>query len=123
MKRLFEILFTAGIYLSFLGCYFSLSLIGLGTGLVLLAGIILLSVEKKWRVLLDNPLFIPLTTLICAILISIILAPPYPYEKPLGKMRYLFCFFLFTWYFASRVNEQNKFRDLIRYLTPILGIT
>ncbi len=110
-----------GVYLSFLGAYFSVSIIGIGTGLMLATGLPLLIGGKHGAVLKNNPLALPFGLLILAILLSIALADPYDFEKPLGKVRYLFCFFFFTWYFVVRPGDTDIVLAIIRRLVPLLG--
>jgi O-antigen ligase len=111
-----------GVFLSFLGAYLSVSLIGLGTGLVLIFGLYRLLTAKRFGALVDNPLLVPMGILMTAILASILLAEPYDYEKPLGKLRYLFCFFLFAWYFVERPQAKETLLSWARWLAIGLGI-
>ncbi len=122
MNRFLNALFTFGVFASFLGSYFSVSLIGLGTGLVLVLGPVLLIREKKASFVLKNPLLLSFLLLIAAILVSISLADPYPYQKPLGKIRYLLCFFLFCLYFVDKPQTKTTFLKLSAWVGGVLGL-
>lgn len=115
-------LFEAGVFLSFLGVYLSVSLIGLGTGIVLLFGLVYLALTKRWQLVLRNPLAVPMAILATAILLSIAFAAPYDFEKPLGKVRYLACMFLFAAYFVTKPEGKNWVVRWGRWLAVGLGV-
>jgi len=121
-ERITESLFALGVFCSFLGAYFSVSLIGLGTGLVLVFGTWSAIKHRQWNLIRQNPLFIPLVLLIGAILVSILFASPYAYSKPLGKLRYLLCFFLFTIYFVENPLAKEKIAKLGIGISFLLGL-
>ncbi|NDC25655.1 MAG: hypothetical protein EBZ49_16210 [Proteobacteria bacterium] len=100
-------LFAIGMASSFLGAYLSVSLIGLGTTLVLILGSLSIFRKEGFSIVKNNPLFIPIMLLSGAIIISIIFASPYDFEKPLGKLRYLVCFFIFTAFFVRAPQKLN----------------
>jgi len=106
----------AGVFLSFVGTYVSVSLIGLGTGLVLLFGLLLVLVGRRADVFCGNPLFWPMFFLIAAILASIALAQHYDFIKPLGKVRYLVCLFFIALYFHQKPQSKKHVLRLIAIL-------
>lgn len=112
-----------GVILSFVGTYFSVSVIGLGTGLVLIFGILGVLLQRNWRVFSKNPLALPMTILIAALALSILLAAPYAFEKPLGKLRYLLCFFFFAQYFAVKPSARTWVISGGRWIAGILMVT
>lgn len=112
----------AGVFLSFVGAYVSVSLIGLGTGLVLLFGLLLVLVGRRSDGLTGNPLFWPMLLLIAAILISIALAQPYDFSKPLGKVRYLVCLFFVALYFHQKPHAKKYVLRLAQILALLLGL-
>lgn len=121
-QRIIELLFALGVFCSFLGSYFSVSLIGLGTGLVLIFGIWNTIYYRQGSLIRQNPLFFPLCLLILSILVSILCASPYAYSKPLGKLRYLVCFFLFTVYFLKNPLAKEKITKLGLGISLFLGV-
>lgn len=112
----------AGVFLTFVGSYVSVSLIGLGTGLVLVFGLLMALAGRRFDVFRGNPLFWPLLFLIAAILISIALAEPYDFRKPLGKVRYLVCLFFIALFFHQKPGAKNSVLKLAQALAVLLGL-
>lgn len=107
----------------FLGIYLSISLLEMGVVLSLLLGFFGMFKTSRFSFVLKHPLFTPVMGLAAAIVISIVLAEPYPFGKPLEKVGYLMVIFPFTFFFWTFPEAKTQVFRFCLALSFILGIT
>ena len=108
--------------ITFLGLYFSISLMWIGLVLLFLTGFTLAISAKTWSWLYQNPLFFPLVVLASAMFISILLAPPYPFKAGLGKTALPFVVFLFSWLFSEHPQLRKTLLRASIFLSFLFAI-
>lgn len=100
---------SVSIWFLFFSLFCSASGIALGSAVLVLSGCFIFRRELVafWRL----PLFWPTFFLVFALALSIALAPGTGFEKPLGKLRYLFFYFFIGLYFARYPITLKKMAD------------
>jgi len=106
---------------AFWGAYLSVSLIGLGVFMSLVCVLLLLPSPSARVSVLNHPLLIPVLVLSGSILVSIILAEPYPFQKPLEKVGYLFALFPFTYSFQRHPEQREKILKSCLFFSVLLS--
>jgi len=108
--------------ITFLGLYFSISLMWVGLALFFLAGFALAISSKTWAWLYRNPLFWPVMILCSAMTFSVIVAAPYPYKGAIGKIIFPFFTFLFSWFFSIQPKTRKDLLKTSAVLSVVLAI-
>lgn len=117
-------LFLAGAAMSFLGLYFSISLIWVGLGLFLLSGLLLGIQRRTFSWAVRNPLFFPIALLTLAMTGSVLLAEPYPFKGAIGKIILPFYLFLFAWCFSLYPKAKDALLNIsvfFSFLMPLIS--
>ncbi len=115
--------FWGSFFLIFFGLYTSVTFISLG--IVLFVGTFLLLQKNltDWAKITSTPVFWPTLSLILVILVSILLAPPYDFSKPLAKTKYLFLYLFLIQAFQSAEPFKNRLLSLAALLNITFGIS
>lgn len=101
------------------------SIFGSASGIAL--GTLLLAVFGIWQFrdriqrLPQVPLFWPITLLIAALCLSVLLAPGQGFGKSVGKLRYLALYFPLVWYFAAWPQTRRQFATAGVWVAVFLG--
>lgn len=114
--------FRFGTFLAFLGVYLSVSLIGVGIGVLFLSGLIFFLMGKNRTWIVQHPLAPAIFLLSGAIILSIALSDPYPYLKPLEKVGYLLTIFPMTALFVAYPQDKDWILKISVVLPFMLGL-
>jgi len=110
----------SGLALSLLGMYLGTACISLGSTLLLVFGTPLFLIHLKdlrlQRVLLAY------FALLLAVVLSVFLAEPYPFWKPVSKLRYFVCFFASTWFYYRDPGLRMRITRVALLLSFLVGI-
>lgn len=110
----------SGLALSLLGMYVGTACISLGSSLLLLFGIPQLLTNRKKLPL--QTLSIAYLALLISVILSVLFADPYPFWKPLLKLRYFLCLFVSSWLFFREPRIRSWICKVALALSFILGI-
>lgn len=116
-----ESLLHVSLIATWLGAFSSTTLLAVSTTLLLLIGVMYFYRTGELRLLPSLPLFLPFLALAAAIIVSIILASPYEFLKPLGKLRYYLVYFVAMLYFLRFPERRAQMGKLSSWLAILFG--
>lgn len=114
------IILGRGTFLCVIGMYLGTTVLSLGSILLLLFSLPL--VFQNHKSLLKHPLLAPYIFLCLAISLSIFLAEPFPFFRPLFKFRYFLCLFFADLVFSIQPNIRLWIMNSVYFLVPLLTL-